>query len=138
MAIVYNRHKYEVMLGTYDMSAAGTAFKVSLHTSSYTPNADHDTTSDLTNEITNSGYTAGGATLASKTVTLDDGNDRAVWDAADVTWTSLAGSPDTPAYAVVYHSASGKLISCHSLTGSAPNGTDFTLTWSASGIVRAA
>jgi hypothetical protein len=138
MAIVYNRHKYNTAIAAYDMSAAGTAFKVMLLTSSYTPNADHDTTADLSGEITNSGYTAGGATLASKTVTLDDANDRAYWDAADVTWTSLAGSPDTPAYAVVYHSASGDLVSCHSLTGSAPNGTDFTLTWSASGIVRAA
>lgn len=138
MAGIYNRHKYEVMLGTYDMSAAGTAFKVMLVTSGYTFNSDHDTTSDVTNEIGNSGYTAGGATLASKTVTLDDTNDYAYFDAADVTWSSLAASPDTPYAAIVYHSASGKLISYHVLTGSAPNGTDYTLIWSANGILRGA
>lgn len=138
MANVYNRGIYEMMLGTWDLSAAGTAFKVALVTSAYTFSRDHDTYSDLTNEITNANYSAGGATLASKTVTLDDANDRAVWDAADVTWSSLAASPDTPAAAIVYHSASGKLISYHTLTGSAPNGTDYTLTWSASGILRGA
>ncbi len=44
--------------------------KVSLHTSSYTPNLDtHETLSDVTNEISGTGYVAGGVTLASKTIT---------------------------------------------------------------------
>lgn len=44
--------------------------KCMLLTSSYTPNLDtHKYKSDLTNEITGTGYTAGGATLGSPTLT---------------------------------------------------------------------
>ncbi len=50
--------------------------KVSLHTSSYTPNLDtHDYADDLTNEVANGdGYTTGGATLASKAHTYTAAN----------------------------------------------------------------
>ena len=44
--------------------------KVSLHTGSYAFNLDtHEFFSDVTNEITGTGYTSGGVTLASKTIT---------------------------------------------------------------------
>lgn len=44
--------------------------KVSLHTSSYTPNLDtHETFADVTNEVSGGNYVAGGVTLASKTLT---------------------------------------------------------------------
>lgn len=46
--------------------------------------------SDLTGELSGGGYTR--KTLASKTVTTDDTNDRTVADAADVQWTSLSGT----------------------------------------------
>jgi hypothetical protein len=46
--------------------------KVALTTSTYTPNQDtHHFFSDITNEITGTGYTAGGATLTSPTTTYD-------------------------------------------------------------------
>jgi hypothetical protein len=49
--------------------------KVALLTSSYTPNLDtHDYHNDLTNEVTGTGYTSGGATLASKTLTVTAAN----------------------------------------------------------------
>lgn len=45
--------------------------KLMLLTSSHTPNLDtHAYKSDLTNEVSGTGYTAGGATLASKTQTV--------------------------------------------------------------------
>lgn len=44
--------------------------KAALTTSAYTPNRDtHEFFSDITNEISGTGYTAGGATLGSKTIT---------------------------------------------------------------------
>jgi hypothetical protein len=46
--------------------------------------------SDLTGEITGGGYTR--QTLASKTITTDDANDRAIFDAADAQWTSLTNT----------------------------------------------
>jgi len=53
------------------------------------PDIDADTfISDLSGEVSGGGYTR--KTLASKTITTDDTNDRAIFDAADVQWTSLS------------------------------------------------
>jgi hypothetical protein len=55
------------------------------------PDIDADTyISDLSGEITGGGYTR--KTLASKTITTDDANNRAVFDAADVQWTGLTNA----------------------------------------------
>jgi len=52
------------------------------------PDIDADTfISDLSGEITGGGYSR--KTLASKTITTDDTNDRAIFDAADVQWTAF-------------------------------------------------
>lgn len=49
--------------------------KAALVTSTYTPDyLAHDYFNDVTNEVSGTGYTAGGATLASKTVTLTVAN----------------------------------------------------------------
>lgn len=49
--------------------------KAALLSSSYTPALDtHETYSDLTNEVTGTGYSAGGATLATKTITTTPAN----------------------------------------------------------------
>lgn len=49
--------------------------KVSLRASTYTPALDtHETYSDLTNEVSGTGYTAGGATLGTKTLTYTAAN----------------------------------------------------------------
>jgi alpha-D-ribose 1-methylphosphonate 5-phosphate C-P lyase len=75
--------------------------KVALCTSSYTPNQDtHDYFDDITNELsTGNGYTAGGATLANKTIGYTDGTNVIKLDADDVTW---ANSTITARYAIVY------------------------------------
>lgn len=73
--------------------------KIMLCTSGYVPNKDtHEFHSDITNEVVGAGYTAGGATLASKTLVYDAANDRITFDAADATWASLL----TFRYAVIY------------------------------------
>lgn len=51
------------------------------------------------NEIVGTGYTAGGKDLGSKTVTIDNTNNRGVADAADLTWT---GSTITARYLVLF------------------------------------
>lgn len=74
--------------------------KCALVTSSYTPDIDnHEFFSSITNEITGTGYTAGGATLSGKTVTYDSTDNEAVFDATDPTW---ASSTLTARGAVVY------------------------------------
>jgi hypothetical protein len=75
--------------------------KISLHTSSYTPNQDtHDYADDLTNEVSSGGgYTTGGKTLASCTVAYDGASNTLKLDATDVSWTSATF---TARYAVIY------------------------------------
>jgi hypothetical protein len=115
--------------------------KVALVTSSYTPNQDtHDYWDDVVaNEVTGTGYTTGGATLASKTVTYDGTNNVIILDAADTTW---ASSTITARYAVVYDD-SGASNAAKALIGYVDFGSDqsstngnFTITWDSTGIVR--
>ena len=84
---VYNSFKRDIANGSIDLDTD--TINVMLVTSSYSPTIDtHTKRSDITNEVTGTGYTAGGQALASKTVTADNTNDRAAFDAADVTWTT--------------------------------------------------
>jgi hypothetical protein len=75
------------------------SFKIELVTSSYTPNKDtHTKRSDVTNEISGTGYTAGGVSTA-VTVTNDTANDRIDINFADVSW---ASATLTATAAVIY------------------------------------
>lgn len=114
--------------------------KVALLTSSYSPDQDaHDYFNDVSaNEVSGTGYTAGGATLASKTATYDSANNVVILDAADTTW---ASSTITARYAVIYD-ATGT-ASTSPLIGYVDFGSDqsstngnFTITWDSTGIVR--
>lgn len=131
---VFNQHKYNSQIGTYNLEAVGD-FKMMIVTSSYTPNADHDTVADVSGEITNGNYTAGGFTLTNVSVTRDDANDRAVVDADDYTYAAL-GAGDTPAYGILYHVPTLSLVSWHEITGDVPNGTDYVVRISANGLIR--
>jgi hypothetical protein len=114
--------------------------KVALLSNAYTPDQDaHDYFNDVSaNEVSGTGYTAGGATLASKTITYDSGSNVITLDAADTTWSS---STITARYAVVYGSTGTSSTS--PLIGYVDFGSDqsssngnFTITWDATGIVR--
>ncbi len=112
--------------------------KIALCTSSYSPAKTHDFFDDITNEITGTGYTAGGATLGSKTVTQDDTNFRAVFDAADATW---ASSTLTARYAVIYKStgtaSTSPLIAVIDFgTDYVTVGSTFQVTFNVDGILR--
>lgn len=79
-------------------------FKVMLTTSGYTENKDtHDFRDDITNEVSGTGYTAGGNT-ATVTVTLDTVNDRVDISLGGTTWTT---STITARKAVYYKSRGG-------------------------------
>jgi hypothetical protein len=109
-----------------------------LCTSSYTPNQDtHRYKSSVTNEVSGTGYTAGGATLASKTVNYDTASNTLTLDAADVSWSS---STITARYAVFYVSTgtdSTSPLICYWDFGADVTTTSgtFLLTLSASGLV---
>lgn len=98
--VIYNSFKKKIMDGSIDLDTD--TIKVALVTSSYTPNQDvHDFFDDITNEVSGTGYTAGGASLANKVVSADNTDDEGVFDADDVTWTT---STITARGAVVYKS----------------------------------
>jgi hypothetical protein len=103
---------------------------------SYTPNFDtHDEEADITNEVTGTGYTTGGETLASPTCALT--SSFVVFDGTDVSLSTttlslvrgVVGFDDT---------LSGKPLLWATTFGadySTTAGT-FAITWSASGIFR--
>ena len=115
--------------------------KVALLTNAYTPDQDaHDYYDDVVaNEVTGTGYTAGGNTLANKTNTYSSATNVIVLDADDTTW---ASSTITARYAVIYD-ATPATNATRPLIGYVDFGSDqsssngnFTITWDATGIVR--
>lgn len=104
---------YNAVVGQYGGAGSGTSqaarrvdwlsdtIKVMLCTSTYTPSqGTHTYRSSITNEVTGTGYTAGGATLGSKTATISGlSSNIACLDAADTSWTT---STITARYAVIY------------------------------------
>jgi hypothetical protein len=139
--VIYNDFKEQILSGTHNLASGGNTIKITLHTS-YTPNIDThqvwaDTGVSSTEYGTASGYTAGGKTLGSQTVTQDDSGDRALFDGADVTWTALGAlSPATPSHAIIWNdtptSPADPLIAYVELGTTATNGGDYTISWSAS------
>ncbi len=131
--------------GQYSATAArrvdwvGDTIKVMLCTASYTPDQDaHDFKDDITNEITGTGYTAGGATLGSKTLTYTGASNKLVLDAADTAWTTASF---TARYAVIYKDTGSAATS--PVLGYVDFGADqtvtaatFTITWDADGVLK--
>lgn len=144
-SITTNKGRTLIANGSVDLLTD--TLKVMLLSAAYTPNKDHNFVSDLgANELSGTGYTAGfgGAgrkTLASKTVTQDDTNDLAVFDAADVTWTAI--NAGTVAYAAVVKevtsNADSPVLAIIDVSPDvATNGGDWTLQWGAQGVIKLA
>lgn len=91
------------------------AFKVMLLTATATPNKDTWTRrSDVTNEVSGTGYTAGGATITVAVGSTDTTNDRVDISLGAATWPA---STITARYAVYYKSRGGassadELVAC--------------------------
>lgn len=64
--------------------------KTSLITNSATPNFDTDAGYSATNEVSGTGYTAGGAAVANDTITVSSGT--LIYDGDDVSWTTATFS----------------------------------------------
>lgn len=110
--------------------------KVALATSSYSPSIAHDYFNDITNEITGSGYTAGGMALASKSVAIV--SNVIQFQADPVVWTP---STLTARYAIIYKDTGTPTTSV--LLGLVDFGANivsasgpFTIQWDASGVLN--
>lgn len=132
--VIYTSFKRDIANGAIDLDTD--AINVMLVTSAYTASAAHTKRSDITNEVTGTGYSAGGAALASKTVA--NVGTTGVFDAADLTWST---STITARGAVLYKARGGassadELI-CYIDFGADKVSTagNFTIQWNASGIL---
>lgn len=136
-------NSFRKYLGGDPLDLDSGTYKVSLHTSTYTPSATaHTVFADATNELTTAnGYTAGGATLGSVTWTQSAGT--VTWDAADTVWTASGGSI-VARYAVIRYVGTVNThvdpLVAYILLDTTPadvtttTGNTLTLTWNASGI----
>ena len=126
----YTSYKDDLLGGNIDL--ANDTIKVALVTSSYTPSAAHDFFDDITNELsTAGGYTAGGATITSPTISAG------VFDAADTMWTSATF---TARYGIVYKdtgtASTSPLIGYIDFDGDqSPDDQTFKIVWNAGGII---
>ncbi len=117
----------------------GDTIKVMLCTSSYTPDqVNHDYKNDITNEITGTGYTSGGQTIANRVVTMDTANKKAILDGDDNSWGPSATI--TARYAVLYKDTGDAATS--PLIGYVDMGADvecsegtFLIQWNTAGIL---
>lgn len=139
-SVVYNYFKQKQLNGSaidLDSDAIG----VALVLSGYSPNIDtHDFFDDITNEASGAGYTAGGITLSGTTVFLNTASDLAMFDAADVSWTT---STITARGAVLYKrtgtASSSPLIAYFDFgSDQVSSAGTFTIQWNAAGILTLA
>lgn len=131
---IYNRFKANLMNKEVDLEAD--TIKVMLLDNSHSFTASNNTKSQIVaNEISGTGYTAGGVTLSNKSVTQAD---TTKWDADDAEWTSASF---TAYHAVIYDDtlANDDLIASIDFGGAQTvTSANFTIQWDASGIITLA
>ena len=131
---IYNRHKADLMNGEIDLEAD--TIKVMLLDNNHSFSATDNVIGDVdANEISGTGYTAGGGTLDNKSVTQAS---TTKWDADDEAWT---GATITAYHAVIYDDSHGTddLIASFDLGGAqSVTAATLTLQWDTNGITSIA
>ena len=79
--------KQDCLDGAQNLGNGGNTLKIALYTSSASLGAT-TTAYSTTNEVSGTGYTAGGVTLSSQAVAYDSSNNVAYFDSADPSWSS--------------------------------------------------
>lgn len=134
--LVYTPLALEAFNGT-NINFTSDTIKVAL-VNGYVPNQSTDQYfSNVTNEVTGTGYTAGGNTLAGKTNTQDNTNKRAIFNASTISWpTSTIAATGAVIYKSTGTSSTSPLIAYVDFNGtlSTANST-FSVAWNATGIL---
>jgi hypothetical protein len=102
-SLIFNNWKYRQLgdTGVAPINHKTDTIKIALVTSAYVPDQDaHSFFNQVTNEVTGTGYTAGGITL-NVTTSQDNTDNEGVFDADDVSWTNAT---ITARGAVIYKS----------------------------------
>jgi hypothetical protein len=141
---LFNNFKHQVMEAAFNLLSD--TIRVML-LNGYTPNIDTHTTkteaiAGATGECSDGAvnYTAGGAALDGKAVTLESGSDLGKFDANNLTWTALlltTPASAIPSHVVMYDDthASELLIAYWVLGTTVTNGGNYTLAWHTDGII---
>lgn len=122
-SLLYHSAMFDEAKGSIDFDTD--SFKVMLVTSSYTPNKDtHDKRDDVTNEVSGTGYTAGGTAVTVTVGAVDTTNDR-----VDITFAAVSWPTSTiTARGAVYYKSRGGASSADELVLYDDFGGDFVST----------
>jgi hypothetical protein len=121
-SLIYNSFFEDLARGAIDLDTD--TIRVLLTTSAYTENKDtHIKRSDVTNEVTGAGYTAGGNTVTI-TITKDTANDRLDVTLGGTTWPTST----ITARKAVYYKSRGGAATADELIAVIDNGSDVTST----------
>lgn len=138
-ANTYGMFPVHLCRGEIDFRSA--TLKAMLVDSNYTEDLDaHEFKSQVTNEVTGTGYTAGGVALSGPTIIYDPATNTTRVDAADanfgiVTLSDVAG---IVVYVDTGDPATSILVSYHSMAPQNPDAVPFVYTWHADGILTLA
>lgn len=136
--VIVNAAKAKLLGAGFDLDTD--TIKVMLLTSSHAQDQDaHEYIDDVSaNEVSGTGYSAGGAALSNKAITQDNTDNEGVFDADDLTWSS---STITARYAAIYKDTGTpgtSPILCILDFGENKVSTsgNFTIQWAAEGILN--
>jgi len=130
---VYDDFKVDLMDGSVDIANGGDTIDCALLDNSHAFTASDNVWGDVSgNEISGTGYVAGGETLANQAVSM--AANTATFDADDTLWTTATF---TCYHAVLYDTTNTSSLICSIDFGGAQSVTagTFTIEWNANGII---
>lgn len=122
-SLIFNSALYDEARG--NINYLSDSFKVMLVTSTYAPNKDtHTKRSDVTNEVTGTGYIAGGQAATVSVGAVDTVNDRVDISLGGTTWSTAS----ITARGAVYYKSRGGAATADELVAYIDFGADVTST----------
>lgn len=135
-ANLYGKFLVHALKGDVDFDTLN--LKAMICAAGYTPDFDaHEFRSSVTNEVSGTGYTAGGVSLTGESVTIDGATNRVKIDANDAAWTTVTFTAGTQliVYVDTGNAATDILVSRHTFpSAQSPSAQDFTFVFHADGI----
>jgi len=144
-SFVYDNAKEQILLGTIDFSTDDMRVALLMTNTTADTEKDKATIAGFTtvDDFDGAGYSAGGSALAGEAVAEDGANNRAEFDATNLTFSSLGAGTRQIAGALLYKFVTdfnSSLPVAWIDSGGFPitaNGGDITLQWNAEGILQA-